>query len=134
MVGVADRSLTGFADQETLADFQPLTEPLEELRIEDLVEGTGRAVEADDVLIVNYIGVLAADGSKFDANDAISFPLSGVIPGWQTGLLEMKIGGKRRIFIPSAQAYGEAGSGETIPPDSDLAFDVELLAITELEE
>lgn len=134
LVGIADRSLTGFADRETLADFQPLAEPLEELRVEDLVEGAGQAVEADDVLVVNYIGVLAADGSKFDANDAIEFPLSGVIPGWQTGLLEMKTGGKRRVFIPAAQAYGEAGFGEAIPPNSDLVFDVELLAITEQEE
>ena len=126
LVALADRALDGF---------EPLEEPLGELRFEDLTEGTGRTVVENDLVTVNYIGVLAVDGSVFDAGRGFQASLQeghpqGVIEGWRAGLVGMKVGGKRRLFIPAAQAYGEAGAGEDIPPDSDLVFDIELLDVT----
>jgi FKBP-type peptidyl-prolyl cis-trans isomerase len=80
---------------------------------------------------VHYHGTLI-DGTVFDSSvergTPISFPLSGVIPGWTEGLQLMKVGDKYRFFIPSELAYGEAGAGP-IPPNSTLIFEVELLGI-----
>ncbi|MYB40050.1 hypothetical protein F4X86_01995 [Candidatus Saccharibacteria bacterium] len=126
LVALADRALDGF---------EPTDEPLEELRFEDLAEGTGRTVVENDLVTVNYTGVLAVDGSVFDAGRGFQASLQaghpqGVIEGWQEGLVGMKVGGKRRLFIPAAKAYGEAGAGESIPPGSDLVFDIELLDVT----
>ena len=81
-----------------------------------------------DTVTVNYRGFLPS-GKMFDSNSSISFPLNGVIPGWTEGLQLMKKGAKYRFFIPSDLAYGQAGN-PTIPGNSALIFDVELLAIT----
>jgi FKBP-type peptidyl-prolyl cis-trans isomerase len=92
--------------------------------------GAAKPTEADTVS-VHYHGTLI-DGTVFDSSvergTPISFPLSGVIPGWTEGLQLMKVGDKYRFFIPSELAYGEAGAGP-IPPNSTLIFEVELLAI-----
>ena len=98
LVGLADRSLE---------NFEPLKEPLTELITEDLEEGTGQAVKATDRVKVNYIGVTAVDGYVFDAGLGSVFEFDGVIEGWKEGLVGMKVGGKRRLQIPAAQAYGE---------------------------
>ena len=113
---------------------------ISELDFEILVEGEGNdEVVAGDVIAVHYRGWLAQDGTIFDqsfgsVNDATGFqftagPTGRVIEGWQEGVIGMKIGEVRRLFIPSAQAYGESGSGGVIPPNADLIFDVELIAI-----
>lgn len=85
-----------------------------------------------DKVKVHYHGTLI-DGTVFDSsvdrNEPISFPLNGVIMGWQEGLQLMSVGSKYRLFIPYDLAYGNRGAGEVIKPFSALIFDVELLAI-----
>lgn len=84
---------------------------------------------------VHYTGWLNEDGelgNKFDSSvdrdEKFSFVVGVgmVIPGWDEGVLQMKVGEKRRLFIPSDLAYGSQGAGGVIPPDADLIFDVEL--------
>jgi FKBP-type peptidyl-prolyl cis-trans isomerase len=74
---------------------------------------------------------LATTGAKFDGNyengQPIEFSLNGVIPGWTEGIPGMKVGGVRRLEIPAALGYGEQGSGDVIPPNSDLIFEVEIV-------
>jgi FKBP-type peptidyl-prolyl cis-trans isomerase len=99
----------------------------------DLKVGTGQAVSgASDTITANYIGWLS-DGTKFDASADHSgpaqFSLGQVIPGWTQGLVGMKVGGVRRLVIPPALGYGSQGSGSTIPPNSTLVFDVQLVSI-----
>ncbi len=77
-----------------------------------------------------YSGWLA-NGTMFDTNvggAVLTYQLSGLIPGWQSGLLGLKVGGKRRLVIPSSLAYGASGSGP-IPPYANLVFDVELTGL-----
>jgi len=105
-----------------------------ELKIEDLVEGTGPAAKAGDTVTVNYTG-WTTDGAKFDSSldSGQPFPFQlgtgYVIKGWDEGVAGMKVGGKRRLTIPSDMAYGEQGSGTAIPPNSVLVFEVELLGV-----
>ncbi|KAI3389559.1 hypothetical protein SNEBB_005254 [Seison nebaliae] len=87
-----------------------------------------------DSLQINYEGKLL-DGTLFDSNldkeNSFKFILGSgqVIKGWEYGLIGMCVGEKRRLKIPSSMAYGENGSGEKIPPNASLIFDVELLGI-----
>jgi FKBP-type peptidyl-prolyl cis-trans isomerase len=103
------------------------------LKIEDLTVGTGQAAKAGDTISVHYTGYLA-DGTKFDSsldrNQPYEFVLGtgNVIPGWDQGLVGMKVGGKRRLTIPPVLAYGAKGNGP-IPPNATLTFEVELLDI-----
>lgn len=101
------------------------------LVIEDLKPGTGAAVTANETLTVNYIGVACSTGKIFDSsysrNQPSSFPLSGVIKGWQDGLVGTKVGGQRLLGIPSGLAYGPSGKPPTIGPDEALWFVVEVL-------
>lgn len=103
------------------------------VRIQELREGTGRAVNAEDTIAVNYVGYFE-DGKKFDSSYDANKPLliqigvGQVIKGWDIGLMGMKEGGQRRLFIPAALAYGEQGAG-SIPPNTNLLFDVELLSV-----
>lgn len=113
-----------------LADFAPAAS-ITQLQAQDTVPGTGDAVKAGDTVTVDYTGAVAATGVIFqsskDTGQPVSFPLSGVIQGWQEGIPGMKVGGTRRLLIPAAQAYGAnppAGSG--IPANADLVFDVTL--------
>ncbi len=103
-----------------------------ELRKIDVKVGDGEEVQAGDCVAALYYGTLASNGTKFDGNyetgQPIEFSLSGVIPGWTEGIPGMKVGGVRRLEIPSAQGYGEQGSGDVIPPNSDLIFEVEIVA------
>ncbi|MEK9176288.1 MAG: FKBP-type peptidyl-prolyl cis-trans isomerase [Patescibacteria group bacterium] len=104
-----------------------------ELKIEDVVVGTGSAVKSGDTAEVNYTGTLL-DGQKFDSsydrNQTFSFKVGAgqVISGWDQGLIGMKTGGKRKLTIPSSLAYGEQGSGP-IPPNTPLVFEIDLVAI-----
>ena len=101
-----------------------------ELRFEDVVEGEGAEVQPGDTVTIDYVGALNETGVIFDSSVArgepATFPLSNLIQGWQEGIPGMKVGGERRLFIPAELGYGEAGSGENIPPNSDLIFDIEL--------
>ena len=105
------------------------------LIVTDNVVGTGTVAAPGMKLTVAYTGWLysttAANnkGMQFDSG-TISFPLGqgAVIPGWDQGLVGMKVGGKRTLAIPASLAYGRTGSGP-IPPDAGLVFDVELLRV-----
>lgn len=105
-----------------------------ELQVTDLTVGSGAEVKAGDCLLVKYHGTLATTGEKFDGNFdqpmLLKVPIGEgqVIPGWDQGLIGMKVGGTRRLVIPSELAYGEQESG-TIPANSDLVFVVELYEI-----
>jgi peptidylprolyl isomerase len=108
-----------------------------ELSIVNLKDGSGDPVKSGDCLQVKYMGSLAKDGKVFDQNFdkpvLLKFKLGGgqVIQGWDEGLVGMKVGGERRIVIPSDQAYGDKGTGSSIPPNSDLVFDVLLVKVGE---
>lgn len=105
-----------------------------ELQVTNLSEGTGEAAKAGDTLVMKYYGTLATDGTLFDENytkeTGFTFTLGSgqVIKGWDQGLEGMKVGGERRLVIPSNLAYGEASQG-AIPANADLVFVVKLLRI-----
>ena len=106
---------------------------MDEVKIEVLQEGTGEASKNGDVLTVNYTGTLE-DGTKFDSSigrEPFVFTLGTgeVIQGWEQGMLNMKVGEKRKLTIPSSLGYGSAGAGRLIPPNATLIFEVELLKI-----
>jgi FKBP-type peptidyl-prolyl cis-trans isomerase FkpA len=100
--------------------------------VETLKEGKGESPKASDKVKVHYRGTLE-NGTEFDSsykrNEAISFPLSRVIPCWTEGVQKMKVGGKAKLTCPSQTAYGARGVPGTIPPNSTLHFEVELLGI-----
>lgn len=95
-------------------------------------EGDGKQPTVSDTVEVHYHGTLP-DGTVFDSSvdrgQTISFPLGGVIKGWQEGLAMMKEGGKATLVIPADLAYGDAGSGDVIPPGATLKFEVELFKV-----
>lgn len=115
-----------------LTNFEPQTQ-VTELQIIDTVQGSGDPVPAGATITAHYTGALVADGTIFqsshDFGQPITFPLNGVIEGWQKGVPGMKVGGTRRLIIPAAQAYGSASPSPNIPANSDLVFDIELTEI-----
>lgn len=115
-----------------LANFEPRTS-VEKLEIIDVTEGSGDAVKSGATITAHYTGALVKDGTIFqsshDMGRPITFPLHGVIEGWQNGVPGMKVGGTRRLIIPAAQAYGSASPSPSIPANSDLVFDIELVSI-----
>lgn len=101
------------------------------LEIEDITVGTGATAAVGDTVTVNYVGTFL-DGRIFDPGAApITFRIgaSQVIPGFEQGMVGMRVGGKRRLTIPSNLAYGSQGAGNTIPPNTPIRFEVTLLAI-----
>lgn len=115
-----------------LANFVPV-EKVDELKSEDLVVGTGEEVQPGATITAHYTGALAKDGTIFqsshDMGQPATFSLAQVIKGWTDGVPGMKVGGKRRLTIPAAQAYGEQSPAPNIPANSDLVFDIELVSI-----
>ncbi len=99
---------------------------------QDTVVGAGATLTGTPTIRVYYIGYFA-NGRRFDGNIGAASPqlflLGQLIEGWKVGLQGMKIGGKRRLVIPSRLAYGPAGQGSSIPPNSNLVFDIELVSI-----
>lgn len=104
------------------------------LQYEVITAGEGEMPSADDTVKVDYVGTLI-DGTEFDSSiergEPVTFPVGQVIPGWTEALQQMKVGGKHRVVIPAALAYGEAGAPPVIEPNSVLVFEIELLAIEE---
>ena len=104
------------------------------LQYEDLVPGSGDSPKPGKKVTVHYTGWLI-DGTKFDSsldkNEPFTFVIGAgqVIPGWDEGVMSMKIGGKRKLVVPAALGYGAAGAGGVIPPNATLVFEVILLDI-----
>jgi peptidylprolyl isomerase len=106
-----------------------------ELVIEDLVAGDGDEAVAGKKVSVHYVGVGFRSGEEFDASwnrgQPFQFKLGKgqVIPGWDQGVAGMRVGGRRKLTIPSALAYGARGAGGVIAPHEPLVFVVDLLAV-----
>lgn len=104
------------------------------LKYVDQAVGTGEVAVAGKTVSVHYTGWLE-NGKKFDSSvdrgQAFSFPLGAgrVIKGWDEGVQGMKVGGKRKLTIPSNLGYGPQGAGGVIPANATLIFDVELLGM-----
>ena len=116
-----------------LSNFTPV-QSVPDLQIIDVVEGTGDTVPEGATITAHYTGALCADGTIFQSShdfgsDGITFGLNQVIAGWTKGVPGMKVGGTRRLEIPAAMAYGSRSPSANIPPNSDLVFDIELVAI-----
>ena len=107
----------------------------EELQIEDQIVGEGDEAMAGQTVEVHYTGWLT-DGAKFDSShdreQTFSFKLGAgeVIAGWDQGVAGMKVGGSRKLTIPSSLGYGERGAGGVIPPNATLVFKVELIGLS----
>ncbi|WP_416423545.1 FKBP-type peptidyl-prolyl cis-trans isomerase [Pseudomonas sp. App30] len=105
-----------------------------ELLVEDLQPGTGKAVVKGALITTHYRGTLA-DGTEFDSSWSRGKPFQcvigtgRVIKGWDQGLMGMQVGGKRKLFVPAHLAYGERSMGAHIKPGSDLYFEIELLEV-----
>jgi FKBP-type peptidyl-prolyl cis-trans isomerase FkpA len=105
-----------------------------ELKIEDLQVGEGAEAVAGCEVTVHYSGWLE-DGTCFDSSHSRNEPFvfglgrGQVIRGWDEGVQGMKVGGKRKLTIPSEMGYGARGAGGVIPPNATLIFDVELLGV-----
>jgi peptidylprolyl isomerase len=99
----------------------------------DLIVGTGAEAKAGDEIGVNYVGVLYHGGKEFDSSWKRKEPFTltlgkgQVIPGWEKGIPGMKVGGRRELIVPAAEAYGAKGSPPTIPPNEPLIFVIDLL-------
>lgn len=106
-----------------------------ELESTDITVGSGAEAVAGKTVKVHYTGTLKSDGSKFDSSldrgEPFSFTLGQgqVIQGWDQGVAGMKVGGKRKLVIPASLAYGEQSPSPSIPPNSDLVFEIELLEV-----
>lgn len=116
-----------------LHNFKPRTEPVKGLEIIDVEVGTGEEVQPGATITAHYTGALVKNGiifqSSHDFGDAISFGLDQVIQGWTVGVPGMKVGGTRRLVIPAEMAYGAQSPAKNIPANSDLVFDIDLIAI-----
>lgn len=123
------------AESTPISQNDNMQENVTELKIEDLIIGTGIEAVSGKVISVHYTGTLT-NGTKFDSSkdrgEPFEFTLGAgqVISGWDKGFTGMKIGGKRKLIIPPAMGYGDTGTpGGPIPPNATLIFEVELLGV-----
>lgn len=107
---------------------------IENMEVKILKQGLGQGAKPGDKVTVDYVGVLE-NGAKFDSSIDRGQPFvftlgqGSVIKGWDLGVEGMKIGEKRKLTIPPELAYGEAGAGDIIPPNSILIFEIDMLGI-----
>lgn len=112
---------------------------MKELKIEDIKIGEGKETVKGALVICHYSGFLN-DGTMFDSSldrgkpFQFVFGTGRVIKGWDQGLIGMKAGGKRKLYVPSHLAYGERQVGSLIRPHSDLSFEIELLEVLTRED
>jgi FKBP-type peptidyl-prolyl cis-trans isomerase len=120
------------AEQEEIFDDSKAKFTTTGLRYIETEVGTGAQPTRESTVLVHYRGRLT-DGSQFDSSfdrgQPTAFPVTGVIPGFSEGILGMKEGGKRTLYIPWALGYGIDGNPPVIPPRADLVFDVELIEV-----
>lgn len=100
----------------------------------DLTVGSGDSLSKGDVVKVEYTGWTESTGTQFDSSVgrapiAFAVGTGRVIPGWDEGILGMKVGGRRKLSIPAELAYGEAGAGADIPPNARIQFDCTLVSV-----
>ncbi len=123
------------SDKFKPAEGEPLPPGPKTLQIEDVVVGTGKEAHMGDTVKVLYTGTLM-NGRKFDStadrgNEPAEFKLDegGLIKGWLDGMKGMKVGGKRKLTIPSDLGYGPSGHPPDIPGGAGLKFDIELVSV-----
>ncbi|HNP58092.1 MAG TPA: FKBP-type peptidyl-prolyl cis-trans isomerase [Gordonia sp. (in: high G+C Gram-positive bacteria)] len=104
-----------------------------ELVISDIVVGDGAEALPGATVDVHYVGVEYDSGEEFDSSwgrgESVEFPLNRLIPGWQEGIPGMKVGGRRRLTVPPALAYGPAGAGHRLSGKT-LVFVIDLLGVS----
>lgn len=134
-VGTSTANISGATTTNQATMTPESATPITELKMKDVVTGTGPAAKAGDTVTVNYVGMLT-NGKVFDASanhgsTGFSFTLGAgqVIKGWDEGLVGMQVGGKRELLIPAALAYGDRAMGDAIPANSPLIFEVEMVKI-----
>ena len=127
--GNADKGIQFLEDNLSTEGVKVLESGLQYIVIN---QGDGEKPKATDTVDVHYEGTLI-NGTVFDSSikrgEPATFPVNGVIPGWQEALQLMEVGTKWKVFIPSTLAYGEQGAGGAIGPNETLIFEMELLAI-----
>ena len=128
-------SPTDLTRKPTIA--KPAGPPPRTLVVKDIVKGSGPVATTGKTVTVQYVGVLYSTGQQFDASwdrgqPLPPFPLGAgqVIPGWDKGLVGMRVGGRRELIIPPNLAYGAQGSPPAIGPNETLIFDVDLLKVS----
>jgi len=112
-----------------------MAEKLEKLEVIDLPTNVKDVVEIGDIVFMHYSGKLVSNGVEFDSSYKRGEPfqtqigIGRVIRGWDQGVPGMKVGEKRTLNIPADMGYGASGAGQSIPPNADLTFDVELVGL-----
>lgn len=117
-----------------------LPKEVKKLIVQDIIQGTGKTAAKGKTIKVNYTGWLydpsasMGRGKQFDSSvgkEPFSFKLGAgdVIKGWDEGFADMKVGGKRKLIVPSELGYGDRGAGNVIPPNATLMFEVELIDV-----
>jgi peptidylprolyl isomerase len=127
-------TVTGAKDAAPTIELAKDFGPASQLQVADVYPGTGAGVQPGDTLTVNYVGVGQTTGQVFDSSwergQPATFPLDGVIEGWQQGMLGMQPGGRRLLVIPGDLAYGPNGTPDgAIKPDETLVFVVDLVSV-----
>lgn len=121
----------GAAVEKELFDVDKATTTASGLRYTDEKVGTGATPTLQQSVTVHYTGKLASNGTTFDSSvggDPATFAMTGVIQGFAEAISTMKVGGKRTAYIPAALGYGARAQGP-IPANSDLIFEIELIAV-----
>lgn len=124
--------MTEFNKTKPEVDFYEGDAPTELVSI-DIEIGTGNEAKTGDTVDVHYLGVDLESGEEFDSSwgrgQSVNFPLRSLIAGWQEGIPGMKIGGRRKLIVPPALAYGAAGSGHQLSGRT-LIFVIDLLGVS----